>query len=74
MKMQQITQKANELQNRVLADGYQATPRDVAEASELVSKYIDELERLERTVTVKPYLTGDMVADKVLSFWYPNEQ
>jgi len=39
----------------------------------LVNKYIDELERLENTVTVTPYLKGDDVADKVLSWWYPND-
>ena len=45
------------------------TERDVALAAELVSQYIDELERLEETATVKPYLSSDAVADKVLSYW-----
>ena len=73
MNMQQISQKKGELVDRVLSDGYQATARDVAESQELVNQYIDELERMEKTATVKPFLSADEVANKILSWWYPNE-
>ena len=67
MTLSEIAKKRDELEARVLRDG--GTERDVAEAAELVQSYIDELERLENTVTVKPYLSADAVADKVLSYW-----
>ena len=63
-KRDEIIKKIIELENQPTH-----TARDVALAAELVSQYIDELERLEKTATVKPYLSGDAVADKVLSFW-----
>jgi len=52
MSIPQIVQRARELEARVIRAG-SATERDVAEARELVNKYIDELERLERTATVR---------------------
>ena len=52
MSIPQIVQRARELETRVIQTG-SATERDVAEARELVNKYIDELERLERTATVR---------------------
>ena len=73
MKIKDIMKQAESLIERVTAPGYETTARDVAESEELVNKYIDELERLENTVTVAPYLKGDDVADKVLSWWYPND-
>ena len=53
MNMRQISKAANELIERVTTTGYVATARDAAESAELVNQYIDELERLEKTVTVK---------------------
>lgn len=53
MNMQQISARKRELIERVTCPGYQATERDAAEAAELVNQYIDELERLEATATVK---------------------
>jgi hypothetical protein len=53
MNMTQISRKKHELEDRVTAPGYLATARDVAEAAELVNQYMDELERLEKTATVK---------------------
>ena len=73
MKIKDIMKQAETLIERVTAPDYETTGRDVAESEELVNKYIDELERLENTVTVVPYLKGDDVADKVLSWWYPND-
>ena len=70
MKLQEIAKKRDELERRIATNT--ATQRDVAEAAELVSKYVDELERLENTATVKPYLSADAVADKVLSYWSNN--
>lgn len=52
MNMRQISQKKRELIARVTAPGYVATARDAAESAELVNQYIDELERLEKSVTV----------------------
>ena len=72
MKLTDIMKQAKTLIERVTAPDYEATARDVAESQELVNQYIDELERLENTATVAPYLKGDDVADKVLSRWYPN--
>lgn len=69
--IQELIRRAAELEERVKRDG--ATARDVAIAHELAMQYIDELERLEKTATVKPYLTGDTVADKVLSYWSYDE-
>ena len=63
-KRDEIINKIIELENKPTH-----TERDVAQVSELVSQYIDELERLEETATVKPYLSSDAVADKVLSYW-----
>lgn len=73
MNIEQIVQKSEDLRNKVTQPGYTATARDVAEAQELMSKYIDELERLENNVVVKPFLSSDVVADKILKWWYPNE-
>lgn len=73
MDMKTISRKANEFVARITADGYQATARDVAESQELVNQYIDVLERLENTATVKPFTDADKVADKILSWWYPND-
>jgi hypothetical protein len=71
MNMTQITKRKHELIDRVLSDGYQTTERDVAEAAELVSAYIDELERLEKTATVKPLKTDiDAIADYIIGRWY----
>ena len=63
-KRDEIVKRVIELENKPTH-----TERDVALAAELVSQYIDELERLEETATVKPYLSSDAVADKVLSYW-----
>lgn len=52
MNMRQISAKKHELLERVNCPGYVATERDAAIAAELVSQYIDELERLEQTATV----------------------
>ena len=71
MNLLEIWAKKQELDARVIRDG--ATERDVEIAAELVSQYIDELERLEKTVKVKPFLSADEVADKVLSFWRYDE-
>ena len=68
MNLKQIRDKKHELENKPTH-----TERDVAEARELVSKYIDELKRLEETATVKPFLSADAVADKVISFWSYDE-
>ena len=68
MNIQQIIKRAAELEERVIMAGT-ATERDVAQANELMNLYIDELERLEKTATVKPFLSADAVADKVLSYW-----
>ena len=70
MTLLEIWAKAQVLEAKVLRDG--GTDRDVAEAAELASKYIDELKRLEETATVMPYLSADAVADKVLSYWSYN--
>lgn len=67
MNLLEIWAKVQALEARVLRDG--GTERDVAEAAELVERYIDELERLEKTATVKPYLSAEAVADKVTSLW-----
>lgn len=72
MKIQVLIQKARQLERRVLSEGYEATERDVAEARELVSQYIDELERLERTVTVREGTDIEAVADQILQRWYPH--
>ena len=72
MKIQVLIQKAQQLERRVLSEGYEATERDVAEARELVSQYIDELERLERTVTVREGTDIEVVADQILQRWYPH--
>ena len=45
------------------------TARDLAEVQELIEQFLEHLEELERTATVKPYLSGNAVADKVLSYW-----
>jgi hypothetical protein len=50
--MRQIGAKKRELIARVLTPGYVATARDAAGSAELVNQYIDELERLEKIVTV----------------------
>ena len=60
MNMTAISEKKIALIARVTSAGYQTTARDVAESQELVNQYIDELERLEKTVTPK---TGIDVAD-----------
>ena len=70
MNIKQIAQKVDELERRVTAEGYTATPRDLAEAQELVNQYIDELERLERIATVTPYLKADDVANKIMRYWH----
>lgn len=69
MNLKQIVQKAAELEQRVLSAGV-ANERDLAQAQELVSQYMDELERLENTATVRPYLSSDVVAEAVLKWWY----
>lgn len=52
MKMKQISEWKHRLIERVTTAGYVATARDAAESAELVNQYIDELERMEKTVTV----------------------
>lgn len=71
MTMQQITQRKRALLARVLAPGYVATERDAAEAAELVNQYIDELERLERTITPAKVTNIDKIANDILNRWYP---
>jgi len=73
MNLKQIAQKRDELERRVADPKYHATERDMVEAAELVSQYIDELERLEESATVKPYLTADTVADEISKRWYSND-
>ena len=70
MNLLEIWANVQELEARVLRDG--GTERDVEIAAELVQQYVDELKGLEETATVKPYLSGDAVADKVSSFWSYN--
>ena len=57
----------NELEGRVLAEGYNATERDVAEARELVNQYIDYLEWLETHITVCPISDIELIVQR----WYP---
>lgn len=73
MKMSAISQRANELVDRVLSDGYQATERDVSEAQELVNQYIDELERLEQVVKVESFSDISQTIDFIISTWYPQK-
>lgn len=73
MKMSLISKKKNELIDRVSAEGYNATERDVAEAQELVNQYIDQLERLESTATVSPVSDIEPVVTFALRKWYPND-
>ena len=68
MSITDIVKEAARLEDKVEKEG--ATERDVFLARELVSRYIDELDRLERTVKVKPRLSADDVAEKVLGYWY----
>lgn len=65
----------DEIRKRMLAleSKKEHTARDVDEAAELMSQYLDHMERLEQTATVKPYLSADVVADKVLSLWSYND-
>ena len=52
MNMKQVSKAANELIARVTTPGYVTTVRDAALSVEIVNQYIDELERMEKTVTV----------------------
>lgn len=74
MNMTVISQRKNELIDRVLSEGYNTTERDVAESQELVNQYIDELERLERTAIIKPVSNIEIVQTFAIMKWYPNEQ
>jgi len=74
MSMAEIHKRKIELEARVTAPDYQTTARDVAEAQELVSQYIDELERLERTA--KPIQVTDITdiaatLKSILDRWFP---
>lgn len=73
MNMPAISAWCNELEARVLTPGYETTPRDVAEAVELVNVYLDELERIERTLIVAPVTDIDEIANQIVERWYPNE-
>lgn len=73
MKMSVISQKKNELIDRVLSEGYNTTERDVAESQELVNQYIDELERLENSATVSPVSNIETVITFALMKWHPND-
>lgn len=53
MNMHQIGKQMTALCEKVLEPGYQTTARDVALSAELINQYIDELARMETTVTVK---------------------
>jgi hypothetical protein len=70
MKISIITQRKNELIDRVLSEGYNTTERDVAEAQELVNQYIDELERLENTATVYQSSNIEIVQTFAMIKWY----
>jgi len=72
MKMKLITQKKNELIDRVLSEGYDTSERDVAEAQELVNQYIDELERLENTAVPSFVSNVQIVQTFAIMKWYPN--
>lgn len=60
-----------ELEARVLKANT-ATERDLAEAQELAARYVDELELLEEAATVKPYLSAEDVAHKIMEYWHGN--
>lgn len=70
-KLHGIILDAARLEDRIIAAGT-ATERDMLMARELVNRYIDELQRLEETITVPPYMTGDEVADFILKRMYPD--
>jgi len=44
--------------------------RDVAEAGELMERYLDYLQDLEENAEVPHQLSLDEVADKVMWYWY----
>lgn len=71
MRMPAISAWCNELEARVLAPGYATSARDVAEAVELVNAYLDELERIEKTLTVSPVTDIDAITDAIIERWYP---
>jgi hypothetical protein len=72
MNIKQIAEARDKIEARVLTEGYITTERDLAEARELVSAYIDELERLENTVSFsKPLTDIEKVAEKIIEVWHP---
>jgi len=73
MTLRNLFDKAYKIEERVKESGT-ATERDVAQIQEVCNQVLDELERLENTATVQPFLSADTVADAVLKWWYPDEQ
>lgn len=73
MSIFEIAQKARALETKVLRPDYQTTARNVSEAQELVSQYIDELERLEQTATITMVADIEPITTSILKGWYPHD-